>query len=249
MVACAENQLPSPNHLASELCPAATPPNPHHPPSPPSPSPSPSKHLRHIWLIIGPAGCGKSTVAQFLASRLNLPYIEGDDVSLPLLLLQASRPDNVPLIQFHPPQNITKMANGVPLTDEDRWGWLATLRNEAVAKLATGGADGCIVTCSCLKLRYRDVIRAVRLESGDIVLRFMYLRADEELVLERVRARKGHYMKDEMVHSQFMALEEPGRGETDVVTVDVRGTRSDVQRSALEKVLQCMDSEECTWFE
>lgn len=93
------------------------------------------------------------------------------------------------------------------------------------------------------------MIRAVRLESGDIVLRFMYLRADEELVLERVRARKGHYMKDEMVHSQFVALEEPGRGEADVVTVDVRGTRSDVQRSALEKVLQCMDSEECTWFE
>lgn len=76
----------------------------------------------------------------------------------------------------------------------------------------------------------------------------MYLRADKELILGRVRARKGHYMKDEMVHSQFSALEEPDKDEVDAVTVDASGVRSDVQWSALGNVLQCMDAEECAWF-
>lgn len=136
------------------------------------------------------------------------------------------------------------MASGVPLTDEDRWGWLGTLRDEAVARL-TGDADGCIVTCSCLKRRYRDVIRtatatAAGTDGQKVLVRFMYLRADEELVLGRVRARKGHYMKDAMVRSQFAALEEPACDEVDVVTVDVGGTKSDGQSSALGKLLQCM---------
>lgn len=141
------------------------------------------------------------------------------------------------------------MANGVPLTDEDRWGWLATLRNEAVAKLIVGGADGCIVTCSCLKRRYRDVIRVAGVELEEVIVRFVYLRADEELVLRRVSAREGHYMKAGMVHSQFVALEEPEDDEVDVITVDVSGTRSEGQWSSLCKVLQYMDTEGCARFE
>lgn len=141
------------------------------------------------------------------------------------------------------------MANGVPLTDEDRWGWLATLRNEAVTRLVTGDANEYIVTCSCLKRRYRDVIRVAGKESEEIMVRFVYLRADEELVLGRVRAREGHYMKAGMVHSQFVALEEPDNDEVDVITVDVNGTRSDGEWSALEKVLQYMDAEEYAQFE
>lgn len=36
---------------------------------------------RHMWIITGPAGCGKSTVAQYLSKELAIPFIEGDDVS------------------------------------------------------------------------------------------------------------------------------------------------------------------------
>lgn len=139
------------------------------------------------------------------------------------------------------------MASGIPLTDEDRWGWLGALRDAAVATLrGDAGADGCIVTCSCLKRRYRDVIRTAAQSQSHgavavvVVVRFMYLRADEELVLARVRARKGHYMKDAMVRSQFADLEEPARDEADVVTVDVSGTKADGQSEALGKVLQGM---------
>jgi gluconokinase len=131
------------------------------------------------------------------------------------------------------------MANSIPLTDDDRWDWLETLRNEAVKELE-GGADGCVVTCSCLKRRYRDVIRLAGREADKVAVRFVYLAADEELLLKRVRARKGHYMKDDMVHSQFSALEEPDESEIDVIHVNVDGTPAHVQNLALEKVQDYM---------
>jgi len=180
------------------------------------------RNARHIWIITGPAGCGKSSVAGFLAQHLNLPYIEGDD--------------------FHPLSNVQKMSSGIPLTDDDRWSWLETLRNQAILQLQLG-AGGCVVTCSCLKRRYRDVIRSAAADGdGDVVVRFVYLRASEELLVKRVRARErdGHYMKGDMVHSQFTALEEPGEGEVDVVEVDVSGSLQHVQQVALERVRECM---------
>src|SRR5689334_7698793 len=111
------------------------------------------QNLEHIWIITGPAGCGKTTVAQHLAAELSLPYIEGDDVCYmgPSILGLAN------LLQYHPIANKEKMAAGTPLTDADRWDWLITLREAAIQKLRTSNAV--IVTCSALKHKYRDVIR------------------------------------------------------------------------------------------
>ncbi|KAK6542185.1 hypothetical protein TWF694_007948 [Orbilia ellipsospora] len=171
--------------------------------------------VRHIWIITGPAGCGKSSVAAYLAKSLDLPYIEGDD--------------------YHPPENVKKMSAGIPLNDEDRWGWLDTLRQKASEELESG-ALGCVVTCSALKRRYRDFIRQVGQAEVGIVVRFVYLRADVELLIQRVKARKNHFMKDDMVRSQFVALEEPDSSEPDVVSVDVSGTLTEVQHNALIEV-------------
>ncbi|KAK6344525.1 hypothetical protein TWF696_008159 [Orbilia brochopaga] len=171
--------------------------------------------LRHIWVVTGPAGCGKSSVAAYLAQALDLPYIEGDD--------------------YHPPENVKKMSNGIPLTDEDRWGWLDTLRQKASEELEAG-AMGCVVTCSALKRRYRDFIRQVGQAEVGIVVRFVYLRADVELLIQRVKARKNHFMKDDMVRSQFVALEEPDSSEPDVVSVDVSGSLQEVQKDALREI-------------
>ncbi|KAF3939499.1 hypothetical protein ABW19_dt0207232 [Dactylella cylindrospora] len=174
-----------------------------------------SPAVRHVWVVTGPAGCGKSSVAAFLAKSLDLPYIEGDD--------------------YHPIENVKKMSAGIPLNDEDRWGWLDTLRHKASEELDSG-AKGCVVTCSALKRRYRDFIRQVGENEVGIAVRFVYLRADVELLIQRVKARKNHFMKDDMVRSQFVALEEPDSSEPDVISVDVSGTLTEVQEGALREV-------------
>ncbi|KAJ9647936.1 hypothetical protein H2201_001302 [Coniosporium apollinis] len=176
-------------------------------------------HHRHIWIITGPAGCGKSTVGRYLAGQLGFPYIEGDEL--------------------HTAANIQKMASDIPLTDADRWDWLISLRQQAVAAFSTG-ATGVILTCSALKRRYRDVIRVAAYNKSDVLVHFVYLRATEDLVVSRVRARQGHYMKESMVRSQFQALEEPTEDETDVLPIDVNRTTAEVQTLALELVKEVM---------
>lgn len=132
------------------------------------------------------------------------------------------------------------MAAGIPLTDADRWDWLTELREASLRKL-TEGADGVVLTCSALKRKYRDVIRVAPYYSHDVAVHFVYLHASEEVLLQRVGARKGHYMGANMVHSQFSILEPPTAEETDVISVDVSGTMEEVQRDALDKVLKEMD--------
>ncbi|KAF2661313.1 carbohydrate kinase [Lophiostoma macrostomum CBS 122681] len=180
----------------------------------------------HILIVTGPAGCGKSTVAKFLAERYGFTYIEGDD--------------------FHPQANIEKMAANIPLDDADRWDWLILLRDQALDSLKQG-AKGVVVTCSALKKKYRDVIRTARLydEDPNAAVQFVYLRASKETLLARVGARQGHYMKDAMVTSQLAALEEPDKDEIeklkDVQIIDVKGSQLEVQKlaqTAVDSVFQ-----------
>lgn len=127
------------------------------------------------------------------------------------------------------------MGNGIPLTDADRWDWLITLKNEAVKQLRTSNA--CIVTCSALKKKYRDVIRVANYEHPTVQIHFVFLKLDEEVLQQRVASRVGHYMKQEMVHSQMMALEEPNvDDETDVIKIDVRNDKEEVERQVWESV-------------
>ncbi|KAF1924418.1 thermoresistant gluconokinase family protein [Didymella exigua CBS 183.55] len=182
-------------------------------------------HRHHILIVTGPAGCGKSTIAKYLSDRYGFEYIEGDE--------------------YHPKANIDKMAAGFPLNDEDRWDWLILLRDQALKDLKNG-AKGVVITCSALKKKYRDVIRTAKLydEEPDANVHFVYLRADKETLLARVRGRQGHYMKDSMVESQFAALEEPDELEVkqlkDVEIVEVKGNIEEVSQlasAAVDKVL------------
>lgn len=174
----------------------------------------------HIWLVTGPAGCGKSTVAKYLATVLHLPYIEGDE--------------------FHPPANIEKMSAGIPLTDADRWDWLTALREASLHELENGN-PGVVLTCSALKRKYRDVIRVAPYFSPNLHLHFIYLDASEELLLQRVMARQNHYMGANMVHSQFDILEPPTKDEIDVISIDVSRPVEAVMADALDKVLGTME--------
>lgn len=126
------------------------------------------------------------------------------------------------------------MASNIPLTDEDRWNWLIILRNEAIKRLES--SDGVMVTCSALKHKYRDVLRIAHYEHPSVQIHFIYLRADKKTLQERVAKRKGHYMKKEMVNSQFDHLEEPEPVEWDAMSVDVRSPPEEVKHIALEVV-------------
>ena len=149
------------------------------------------------------------------------------------------------LVQYHPKANIEKMASGIPLNDADRWDWLILLRNESLASLEKG-ARGVVVTCSALKQKYRDVIRTAKFydKGPNCKVNFIYLQASKELLLARVRARQGHYMKDSMVISQLNSLEPPDEHETqrlkDIACVDVSGTMADVQQAAMNVVTQVL---------
>ena len=127
------------------------------------------------------------------------------------------------------------MASGIPLTDQDRWEWLIRLRDEAVAALKVG-APGVILSCSALKHRYRDVIRIAAYNDDDVRVHFIFLHANEQTLLKRVRARQGHFMKDSMVKSQMMILEEPEPNEKDVSYIEVGGSIADVQGLAVATV-------------
>ncbi|KAL1891885.1 hypothetical protein Sste5346_007431 [Sporothrix stenoceras] len=177
----------------------------------------------HIWLVTGPAGCGKSTVALHLANSLNLPYVEGDE--------------------FHPAANIEKMRNGIPLTDADRWDWLTALREESMRQIASGRHE-VVMTCSALKRKYRDVIRVAPYFNTGVSLHFIYLSADPEVLHARVAGRKDHYMGPGMVQSQLDILEPPQADETDVICFDVDRPQDDVKAAVLQKVTSIIREEE-----
>ncbi|KAJ6782006.1 hypothetical protein PWT90_10030 [Aphanocladium album] len=181
----------------------------------------PSQH-NHIWLVTGPAGCGKTTIAEHIANVNGMPYIEGDS--------------------YHTAANVEKMRTGVPLTDADRWDWLTQLRDESMRRL-NNGAHGVVVTCSALKRKYRDVIRVAAYYDSSILIHFIYLDAAEEVLLQRVSARQGHYMGANMVHSQFDILERPSDDEKDVFSIDVSRSLDEVKRDALAQVHEVMNTE------
>lgn len=127
------------------------------------------------------------------------------------------------------------MSKGHPLNDEDRWDWLIKVREASMNELGKGHA-GVVLTCSALKAKYRDVIRIAAYHHPDIDVHFVYLMATEETLLQRVKSRQGHYMKEDMVRSQFQTLEEPTDEETDCLIADVSGTPVEVNERVIEDV-------------
>lgn len=133
------------------------------------------------------------------------------------------------------------MGNGIPLTDEDRWDWLISLRKAAIGALSPSEANnfhppaGVVVACSALKQKYRDVMRIAAYGSPSVQIQFIYLKLSEEVLMQRVSQRTSHYMKSDMVRSQMQALEEPEK-EWDAITINVEGAPEQVQREVIDAV-------------
>lgn len=146
-----------------------------------------------ILILTGVAGSGKTTIGRALAHRLDVPFYDGDD--------------------FHPPQNVAKMARGEPLDDADRAPWLARL-HELLAGLSVRHEQA-VIACSALKKTYRQQL------AQDLPgITFVYLQGSFDLIHARLRARRDHYMSAAMLRSQFEALEPPAPGEAIVVHID-----------------------------
>lgn len=152
---------------------------------------------------MGVSGCGKTTVGSLIAEQLDIPFYDADD--------------------FHPPENVAKMKSGQPLDDADRRPWLETLA-ELLRKETQN--KGCVLACSALKARYRNIIRT------DTNVRFAYLKGSKADILKRMRARSGHYMPPELLDSQFEALEEP----KDAITVSIMHLPKAITQEILNRI-------------
>jgi carbohydrate kinase (thermoresistant glucokinase family) len=144
----------------------------------------------HALIVMGVAGSGKTTIAEALAARIGWPFRDGD--------------------VFHPAANVEKMRSGHPLTDEDRWPWLRAIAAEIDRTREARGHI--VIACSALKRVYRVILIGKR--AG---VRLIYLNGSRELIGERLRARRGHFMPPQLLDSQFATLEEPGPDENAVV--------------------------------
>jgi gluconokinase len=145
-----------------------------------------------VLVIMGVSGSGKSTLGSLLAERMGWAFEEGD--------------------ALHPAANVAKMEAGIPLTDEDRWPWLAKVADWIDNRLDTG--ENGIVTCSALKRSYRNVLN--RRGSG---VEFVYLAVAKSELEDRVEHRSGHFMPPSLLDSQLATLEPPADSEP-AVTVD-----------------------------
>ncbi|MDG9704916.1 gluconokinase [Streptomyces sp. DH37] len=155
---------------------------------------------------MGVSGSGKTTVGTALAERLGVPYAEADD--------------------FHPPENVAKMASGVPLTDADRDPWLDAI----AAWLKAQDGEGGVVTCSALKRAYRDRLRRAAPE-----VFFLHLDGSPELIGGRLAGREGHFMPPALLRSQFETLE-PLDADEAGAAVPIDGTPDEVTELAVAAV-------------
>jgi len=163
----------------------------------------PGMGSRHRIVVMGVSGCGKTTIGALVARELGVPFLDGDSI--------------------HPVENVAKMAAGVPLTDEDRWPWLATVG----AELAAAGNGGLVLACSALRRSYRDAIRE---QAPDTV--FLHLHGNKEVLKARTEGRTGHFMPPALLESQLATLEPLDADETGVV-VDIAAPVSQVVADAL----------------
>jgi carbohydrate kinase (thermoresistant glucokinase family) len=158
-----------------------------------------------IYIVMGVSGCGKSTLGKLLGEKLALPFYDADD--------------------YHFPQSIQKMGDGIPLTDDDRKPWLALLADKIKLWETSGGA---VLACSSLKQIYRDILSSTTTS----VVKFIYLKGDKAVLHSRLSHRESHFMPETLLDSQLQTLEPP----LDAITVEIENSLDEMLAQILKEV-------------
>lgn len=157
-----------------------------------------------VIILMGVSGCGKTSVGKQLSKQIGVPFFDADD--------------------YHPQSNIEKMSRNIPLSDVDRIPWLKTLAKQIEGWELSGGA---ILACSALKESYRKI-----LSSGDVSIFWVFLEGSFELIQKRMKTRTNHYMKPELLQSQFDALEIPNYG----LKIDIASNINNITNDIISKI-------------
>ena len=159
-----------------------------------------------VIILFGVTGAGKTEVGRALANDLGWSFYDAD--------------------QFHAPESVDKMRRGIPLTDDDRWPWLDSLRAKIEQCIQRG--ENAVLACSALKAAYRDHLAV----DGEVKL--VHLKGDYALIAARLRHRREHFMNPDLLRSQFDTLEEPeGEG---ALILDVRATPVELVRTIRDRL-------------
>jgi gluconokinase len=156
-----------------------------------------------VLILMGVVGAGKTTIGTLLAEELGWRFADADD--------------------FHPVENKEKIRRGIALTDHDRAPWLAAM-HEAIVQWNCAGRN-VILACSALKRSYRDELRV-----GEV--KFIYLKGSRELILERLRARHGHFATESILNTQFRDLEEP----EDALCIGIQGGPEQIVAEIIQRL-------------
>ncbi len=159
-------------------------------------------------IIMGVSGCGKTTIGKLLGETLAWPFYDGDD--------------------FHPTSNIIKMAAGIPLNDEDRASWLGVLT--ALIQSQTQIGENGVIACSALKNSYREILKNANRKD----VRFVYLQGNYDSIFDRLQNRRDHFMKPEMLKSQFATLEEPA----EILSLSVSLLQKEMVQKIMEQLVE-----------
>ena len=149
-----------------------------------------------VIVLMGVSGSGKTTIGKLLSEKINIPFYDADD--------------------FHPAENVEKMKKGIPLNSSDRYPWLNLL---AIKIKEWSKKEGAVLACSALKEKYRKV-----LESDYNAIIWIYLSGSKELIKNRLEGRKDHFMKSDLLDSQFNDLEIPEYG----IHIDISGSSEQI---------------------
>lgn len=173
-----------------------------------------SASSHHIFILMGVSGSGKSIVGSQISHQLKTAFLDGDFV--------------------HPRANIVKMSEGIPLDDNDRRPWLQSINDAAYAMQRTN--DISLIVCSALKKSYRDILR-----NGSHNLKFLYLKGSCETIEARLKVRKGHFFKPQLLVAQFATLEEPTADESDVLLVDINHPLEQVVAASIAAIKSAIE--------